>query len=810
MATRTIKYLFNTLFFVFSFSEMMGQSGLCPSNLNFETGDFRGWECRYGSASNVLPLPNVGVVTGRHTIIGAGAGTDPYGNFPQLCPNGSNFSVKLGNAQVGGQAESISYTYTIPAGLTVFSMLFNYAIVLQNPNHTPVEQPRFRARIIDVLTGNPINCVNFDFISSASLPGFLPSPVVPGVFYKDWTPISINLNAYIGKTIKIEFVTADCTPGGHFGYAYVDVNTNCNGVISGNFICPGDTSLTLSAPYGFSNYRWYSDPSFSTLLSNTQSLYLNPVPLAGSVYPVIVDPYPGFGCVDTLYGIIQVGARPAANAGPDATACKNGQVQLGAPPNPIYSYQWTPSSQVSNVNASNPFAWTLSPGPEQFIVKTTDILTGCIAYDTTYVSTKKVDTAITVTDKNDYCIGDPLKGTLHVTNTLSSVQWYDNTNPVPGATGYDFTPAVSGDYWAQVKDGACTDSTAVVSFKVRPLPISSFTVDNDTGCITKNSFAYTNTSNAPDGASMSYLWKFSDGTTQSVTDPVKTFTSVGSFTTKLITTTAFGCVDSSTLTTVHVLPNGKARFSWDSICTKRPVNFYNLSSENGSVQVNYTWKFNNGGPDYLIKNPPAVVYNTPGQTDVTLVLTALGCENDPDSLVRTVQVNVQKPGVTYKSVTVPEGSTQWMHVRDTIGNIYNWKPAVQLSSYDTRYTQFTAINDVKYLIDISDIHTCVTTDTMQVLVLKKPGFYLPTAFTPDGDGLNDDVRPWLVGMKGLKSFSVYDRWGKRIFYTTTYGAAWNGKLNGAFVDPGVFVWILEFYNAGNTLQTEKGTITLIR
>jgi gliding motility-associated-like protein len=818
MTTKARKYCCQFLLVFFVYTKSYAQTGLCPSNLNFEQGNFNGWTLDtghvriIGGVNTVIWGPAAAPIPNRHTIISSlTAGTDPYGNFPEMCPNGSNYSVKLGNAQVGAEAERISYVYTIPSSLSLFSMLFHYAIVLQDPRHTTEQQPRFKARIIDVATSNLIACVNFDFISSATLPGFQVSPTNPTVVYKDWTPISINLNAYIGRTIRIEFITSDCTPGGHFGYAYLDVNTNCNGVISGNFICPGDTSLTLSAPYGFQSYKWYSDPTFTTILSTTQTLYLNPVPLAGSVYPVIVEPYTGFGCVDTLYALIQVGAKPAANAGSDAVICQGNQIQIGAPPNPIYTYEWAPAGQVSNPTAPDPFAWTLGPNPEQFIVKTTDILTGCVAYDTTIISTERVDTALLLTDKNDYCIGDPQKGTLSVSTSLNAVQWYDNTTPLPGATGFSFTPTVSGNYWAQVTQGACIDSTATIIFSVRPLPVPSFIVDDDTGCVTSNSFLYTNTSVAPDGASLTHLWKFSDGTTQSMTDATKSFPAVGSYNVKLVTTSSFGCADSTGFTTVHVLPNGKANFNWDSICTTRPVKFYNLSNEQGSTQVNYNWSFNNGGPGASIKDPPLVVYNTPGQTDVTLILTALGCENFPDSVVKRVQVNIQKPGTTYKTITVPQGSSQWVHVRDTIGNIYRWRPTMQLSSYDTRYTEFFATgDDVKYLIDISDIHTCVTTDTMQMLVLKKPGFYLPTAFTPGHDGLNDILRPYLIGMKGLKSFSVFDRWGKRVFFTTTYGKGWDGKLNGVDLGTNVYVWVLEFYNAANKVQMEKGTVTLIR
>ncbi|MBL0131070.1 MAG: gliding motility-associated C-terminal domain-containing protein [Chitinophagaceae bacterium] len=159
---------------------------------------------------------------------------------------------------------------------------------------------------------------------------------------------------------------------------------------------------------------------------------------------------------------------------------------------------------------------------------------------------------------------------------------------------------------------------------------------------------------------------------------------------------------------------------------------------------------------------------------------------------------------------MPQGSSQFIHARDSIGYFFNWRPQTQLSNYNTQYTKFNAVDDVKYLIDISDIHTCVTIDTIQMLVLKKPGYYLPTAFTPNGDGLNDVVRPYLVGMKSLKSFSVFNRWGNLIFYSKTYGEGWDGKYKGVVQDPGVYVWILEFINSSDSKVTEKGHITIIR
>ncbi len=812
MSYRLLKHFFVAIGFFAVQNMAKAQVGLCPPNLDFEQGDFSNWSCQAGivNLDGSLSLNPSPPIPGQHTIITAAtAGTDPWGFFPENCPNGSGYSVKLGNSGGNHQAESISYTYNIPSTLTTFSMIFHYAVVLQDPNHTPTQQPRFRARITDVSTGFPIPCVDFDFIASATLPGFLPSPLGQGVVYKDWTPITINLNGYIGKTIRLEFTTNDCVFTQHFGYAYLDVNTSCNGAVQGSTVCIGDTVTTLTAPFGFQGYTWYSDNTFSTIISTSQTVTFNPPPSVGTIYPVIVEPFPSFGCRDTLYATITVSPKPIANAGADNTICNSQQVQIGAPPLVAHTYSWIPVGLVSNPLAANPFAGPVT-APTEFIVSMTDLLTGCIGTDTMILSNTVVDTLVATTGNVNSCVGEP-GAILSVKNTCTSVQWHELTaGPIAGATGINYSPPVSGIYWADIIQAGCRDSTGNHAVFVHQLPIVLFTPSNDTGCVTNNLFTFTNNSNAPDNAAMTHLWKFSDGITDINTDAVKSFANTGTYNVKLITTTEFGCKD-STNQNVYILPNGIPNFRWDSICTNRPVLFYNLSSENASAQVNYNWTFNNGGPGSVLKNPSPVVYTTLGLTDVVLKLTALGCENYPDSITKKVLVNVQKPGITYRTITVPEGSSQFVHVRDTIGTFYNWRPQLQLSSYNTRYTEFFAVtDDVKYLIDITDLHTCVTTDTMQMLILRKPGYYLPTAFTPNGDGLNDVAIPYLVRMKSLKSFSVFNRWGNLIFYSDKEGEGWDGKSKGVTQDSGVYVWILEYINNQNKTVTEKGTITIIR
>ena len=87
---------------------------------------------------------------------------------------------------------------------------------------------------------------------------------------------------------------------------------------------------------------------------------------------------------------------------------------------------------------------------------------------------------------------------------------------------------------------------------------------------------------------------------------------------------------------------------------------------------------------------------------------------------------------------------------------------------------------------------------------------MPNAFTPNGDGLNDIIRPYLEGMNGLKRFAVYNRVGNMIFNTTRDGEGWNGTYKGAILESGNFIWVIEYTDMYNNHITQKGTLMLIK
>ena len=116
-----------------------------------------------------------------------------------------------------------------------------------------------------------------------------------------------------------------------------------------------------------------------------------------------------------------------------------------------------------------------------------------------------------------------------------------------------------------------------------------------------------------------------------------------------------------------------------------------------------------------------------------------------------------------------------------------------------------------YWLEVKDGNSCRGRDS--VTVNPKDclnGLYVPSAFTPNGDGRNDLFRPLLFGRVQHYHFAVYNRWGTAIYQATDRQKGWDGKLAGRPLEAGVFVWTCTYQLEGRAVQTEKGTVTLVR
>jgi gliding motility-associated-like protein len=360
-----------------------GQVTSCPLNIDFEQGNFLNWACytglNYGGPAVTWsqPGPPVG---GRHTIT-SGQGTDPLCGIPVVAPGGGLHAVILGNNQVQYEMERIAYTFTIPAGINNYSLIYRYAIVMQDPGHDPKFQPFFSVIAYDDASGLPIACDSSHYVSSSNLPGFAETAPGSNIWYKDWTTASLKLAGLAGRTVRVEFTTADCGQGAHFGYGYVDVSCGLFKITSAN--CNSAATTPLVAPPGFQDYTWYN-ASYTTVLGTGQTIHI-PTPATTTDYHVILTPYPGYGCTDTLTTQVLFSTL-TVNATPDsANLCHTSQVQLNATQAgsaPPYTYSWAPAAGLNCIFCPNPLA---SPTVNTaYTVSVTDAI-GCTVTDTVTV-----------------------------------------------------------------------------------------------------------------------------------------------------------------------------------------------------------------------------------------------------------------------------------------------------------------------------------------------------------------------------------------------------------------------------------------
>lgn len=148
------------------------------------------------------------------------------------------------------------------------------------------------------------------------------------------------------------------------------------------------------------------------------------------------------------------------------------------------------------------------------------------------------------------------------------------------------------------------------------------------------------------------------------------------------------------------------------------------------------------------------------------------------------------------------------------GTTYQWTPPIYLSDPTIGnpigiYPSGT--KKVAYLLTAISPEGCIGKDSITVTVFQtKPDLFIPTAFSPNNDNLNENFKPSVIGMKQLNYFSVFNRWGQLLFTTNTLNDGWNGLFKGVKQPSGTYVFIAEAIDYLGNVIRKKGTVQLIR
>jgi gliding motility-associated-like protein len=145
------------------------------------------------------------------------------------------------------------------------------------------------------------------------------------------------------------------------------------------------------------------------------------------------------------------------------------------------------------------------------------------------------------------------------------------------------------------------------------------------------------------------------------------------------------------------------------------------------------------------------------------------------------------------------------------GVSYVWSPVTGLDNATIPNPVAGADTTITYYVTGTNEHGCTGTASITVYASTegKVTFMVPNAFTPNGDGRNDcfGVKTW--GSAVLQEFSIYNRWGQRVFSSTSPSACWDGRFNGQLMDTGTFVYVIRAKTMCGEIK-RTGTVVLIR
>lgn len=146
----------------------------------------------------------------------------------------------------------------------------------------------------------------------------------------------------------------------------------------------------------------------------------------------------------------------------------------------------------------------------------------------------------------------------------------------------------------------------------------------------------------------------------------------------------------------------------------------------------------------------------------------------------------------------------------TGGETYEWSPRGPLNS-DAIFNPVAILNnDQQFIVTVSNSRGCSAKDTVFVKVYDGPTYYVPKAFSPNGDGVNDIFRPVPVGIANTSTFNIYNRMGTLIYSGNKWLKGWNGFYNGKPQPAGSYVWMIEGIDKNGKKINLKGSVLLIR
>ena len=732
------------------------------------------------ATTNTTTCP--GATDGTITVTTASPGAYTY----VLTPGGATNTTGIFTALTTG-TYSVTANNAIGCSFTVNNInVTNGAVPVSTASSTATTCPTINNGSISVtepgVAGTTLFTLNPGGISNTT---GLFNGLAPGSY-------TITFATAIGCTGTVTPNLINVVAGPTLSSAVAQTNPVCNNINDGVITItqqPGTTApyfATLTGPGGPFTYNGPAPIVFNNLAPGIYSYsYSEAGGCAGTGGPVTLSSNPAINSLSTL-------VMPGCNGFTNGTITFN-------PTGGVAPYSYT--SVNAGTAAGNVFSGLSANIVYLFTV--TDAV-GC---------TK--DTSITLTEPNvlvasanspvpSTCFGNDGKITVSATGGTTAYQYSINGTAFQSSPNFT-APNIGAYNVVVVKDAkGCKDTTNVTVVMIDTMRLSAGV---DTVVCVRSAVTLQPQVNAIAPSAITWQWSSTNAPASTIANPsVQNAVVSPADTATYVVHAIWGLCERWDTLIVNVLHEPIANAGNDTAVCHRFTALLNGSHSNSSGPVIYTWT-----PNLYITDIHAPVTSVllpdAGNYIYTLnVQDDYGCNfitNDAMQLIVTPPV----PAFAGHDTIAVLGEQHQLY--GSGGVQFTWLPAAPLNNAAAQNPLATLYNDTRFTLEVMDIAGCKGWDTVFIKVYAGPTYYVPTAFSPNGDGRNDIFRPIPSGIVKTNWFRVYNRFGNLLFETNEWLKGWDGRYRGRKQPIGAYVWMIQGVDNNGKIIEKKGTVILV-
>jgi gliding motility-associated-like protein len=347
----------------------------------------------------------------------------------------------------------------------------------------------------------------------------------------------------------------------------------------------------------------------------------------------------------------------------------------------------------------------------------------------------------------------------------------------------------------------CFSDTMKKTIVIGDYPVAGFAV-YDT-CETKTP-RLTDLSHVNFGNINEWQWKL-DGNPLSISQyPSLAGLPAGTHTLQLNVKSDLGCSSVAASGSFVIKPTPSIEANTAGKCQDIPITFNGQQMDNKTTITQWNWDFADG-QTATQQNASHLYADTGNYVAQLIAVASNGCISAAIPVPVTVYKVVANAG---KDTVIIKNQPFQLH--GSGGANYSWSPPTGLDNAGIKDPVTILQDDINYTLTVTDRNGCMNTAIIKIVVFKGSAIYVPNAFTPNNDGLNDQLLPGYTGIKTLDYFKVYNRWGMLLYSTKNISGSWDATLQGVKQPAGVYVWMLKATDYVGKVYQLKGTTTIIR